>query len=60
CGHAPALNVPAHYALVDRFLVHGVKDPGPAEPAVVRSAGGAGLHAKAPVQYRAATHLQWP
>ena len=28
CGHAPALNVPAHYALVDRFLVHGVQAPG--------------------------------
>ena len=23
CGHAPALNVPAHYALVDGFLAAG-------------------------------------
>jgi len=25
CGHAPALNVPEHYALVDAFLAHAEK-----------------------------------
>ena len=33
CGHAPALNVPEHYALVDHFLAHGVSEPGPARSA---------------------------
>jgi pimeloyl-ACP methyl ester carboxylesterase len=33
CGHAPALNVPEHYALVDHFLAHGVAQPDPGRPA---------------------------
>lgn len=50
CGHAPALNVPEHYALVDRFLAQNSK-----EPALARSAGGVGTMA-----CQASSHLQWP
>ena len=60
CGHAPALNVPEHYALVDRFFVHGVQDPGSAEPALVRTAGGPAANALPRSQYREPTRLQWP
>ncbi|CAN7390982.1 alpha/beta fold hydrolase [Acidovorax sp.] len=60
CGHAPALNVPEHYALVERFFVHGVQEPGAAEAALVRTAGGPAASALPRSQYRAPTRLQWP
>ena len=37
CGHAPALNVPEHYALVDRFLAQGVQTSGTSQSAVAHS-----------------------
>ncbi len=60
CGHAPALNVPEQYALVDHFLVHGVSSPAQVEPALVRTGGGPALASKPPSQYRAPLRLQWP
>ncbi|MBY0412247.1 MAG: alpha/beta hydrolase [Burkholderiaceae bacterium] len=60
CGHAPALNVPEHFALVNRFLVHGVKDPGSATPVLVGAHGGSGMHSRSQAPVRAATRLQWP
>lgn len=59
CGHAPALNVPDQYALVDHFLVHGVNDPAPVEPVRVAVPGG-GYAGAGPGQRSMRLGLQWP